>query len=394
MKDIVVVANFSKVFYHDDNERLTYICRELSKTHKVELVASDFCHGEKKHKKILDDKSYKVTCIHEPGYPKNICLKRFWSHFCWGKGVGNYLKRRKKPDVIYCAVPSLTAAFYASAYCKKNGIRFFVDIQDLWPEAFKMVFKVPIFSDLIFAPFNFIANKIYKNADEIVAVSETYANRALSVNKKVKKGTVVFIGTDLNSFDNNCKMYKSNAPDDKIHIAYCGTLGASYDLITIFDAMYILKMRGVDNLQFIVMGDGPLKNKFEQYAKDKNLDVVFTGKLPYSQMCARLSSCDIAVNCIKKGSAGSIINKHADYSAAGLPVVNTQESDEYRNLVSLYNIGVNCKVEDSEDVANALYDLIIDKNKMAKMGANSRLLAEEKFDRSVTYQSLITLVDF
>lgn len=62
---------------------------------------------------------------------------------------------------------------------KINNVRFIIDIQDLWPEAFKMVFKLPIVSDIVFAPFNFLANGIYKRADEIIAVSDTYVNRAL-----------------------------------------------------------------------------------------------------------------------------------------------------------------------------------------------------------------------
>ena len=52
--------------------------------------------------------------------------------------------------MIYCAVPSLTGPYLISRYCKKNKIKFIIDIQDLWPEAFKMVFDVPIIKDIIF----------------------------------------------------------------------------------------------------------------------------------------------------------------------------------------------------------------------------------------------------
>lgn len=53
----------------------------------------------------------------------------------------------------------------------------------------------------------------------------------------------------------------------------------------------------------------------------------------YPEMCGRLVACYIAVNPITHGAAQSIINKHGDYAASGLPVVNTQECEEYRNLV-------------------------------------------------------------
>ena len=105
--------------------------------------------------------------LHESGYPKNVCLKRFFSHFVWGRNVKKYLTKRKHPDVVYCAVPSLTAAYLASKFCSKHNIKFVIDIQDLWPEAFQMVFNIPILSQLIFLPFTFKANLIYKKADVI-----------------------------------------------------------------------------------------------------------------------------------------------------------------------------------------------------------------------------------
>ena len=83
------------------------------------------------------------------------------------------------------------------------------------------------------------------------------------------------------------------------------------------------------------MGDGPLKSKFELYAKSSGINVDFKGKLEYSQMAKYLNKSDICVNPIVKGSAGSIINKVGDYAAAGIPVVNTQDSLEYWNPVKI-----------------------------------------------------------
>ncbi len=36
-------------------------------------------------------------------------------------------------------MPSLDVAKVAAKYAKENNIRFIIDIQDLWPEAFRMV---------------------------------------------------------------------------------------------------------------------------------------------------------------------------------------------------------------------------------------------------------------
>ena len=200
-----------------------------------------------------------------------------------------------------------------------------------------MVFKIPLLSNAIFYPMKRQANYIYKCADDIIAVSDTYRDRATSVNKKYKNKLTVFLGTNLEYFDKckekNIKHYNDNI----IRIAYIGTLGHSYNIKTIIDALELLKEK-YNNLNFLVMGSGPLKNQFEAYAKDKNINCEFTGRLEYPEMVGTLCSCDIAVNPITHGAAQSIINKVGDYAAAGLPVINTQENLEYRNLVEKYNI--------------------------------------------------------
>ena len=175
--------------------------------------------------------------------------------------------KRKKPDIIYCSIPSIDAAYYVTKYAKKNNIKLIIDIQDLWPEAFKMVLNIPIISDIIFYPMNKKANFVYKNADEIIGVSETYVNRALKVNKKVEKGLSVFLGTDLNYFDS---LIKSSKKYNNFTIVYVGTLGHSYNIKLIIDALEQVRLKYNKNINFLIMGDGPLKNEFQSYSKNKN----------------------------------------------------------------------------------------------------------------------------
>ena len=211
MKNIIIIANFCRDFSKTDNGRFMYLCKELSTNNNVEIITSDFRHATKKHKDVLNHNwPFKITFLKEPGYKKNISIQRFLSHRAWGLEVKKYLEKSKKPDVVYCAVPSLTGPFFAARYCKKENIKFIIDIQDLWPEAFKLVFNIPILSNLVFLPFQCLANSIYKSADSICAVSETYANRAVKVNKLNASTHVVFLGTNLDTFDNNAQINKVN----------------------------------------------------------------------------------------------------------------------------------------------------------------------------------------
>lgn len=408
--DIVIVSQYLRNIekLEGNNSRFIYLANLLSENNDVEIITSNFMHAPKTHaKKVEQPINYKITAIDEPGYCKNVCLKRFYSHSVLAKNIKKYLKKRRVPDYIYCAIPSLDVAKVISQYCKKENVRFIIDVQDIWPEAFKMVLNVPILSDIIFKPMMIKANKIYSAADNIVAVSETYANRALKVNKKSDKAHIVYLGTEKESFDSLAKeeIYANNMDtccqeivsniinhNDKstVRLVYVGTLGHSYDISLVLSAMRKLPQDNLQNLQFIVMGDGPKKEQFENEAK--GLPVFFTGRLSYQQMVWILTKCDISVNPIVSGAAQSIINKHMDYAMSGLPVLNTQECVEYRNLIDEYEMGLNCECGDSQDLANKMLELIEDEQMREEMGQNARKCAEDKFDRKNSYKQIYKII--
>lgn len=353
--------------------------------HDVEIVTSSFNHEAKEQfEKVENISGIKVAMIDEPGYSKNICLRRFYSHSILAKNVKKYLDKRKIPDVVYSATPSLSVAQVCAEYSQSKKCKFIIDIQDLWPEAFKMVFNVPLLSDFLFYPMMCQANKIYSLADEIIAVSKTYADRAMSVNKKIKKPHVIYLGTDSGFFEG----IQIEKHKEEFVIGYVGRLSDSYDLNTVINAIGKTAYKP----KLLIMGDGPKRTDLEKLAKDKKVICEFTGMLPYEEMIKRLSECSVAVNPIRKGSAGSIINKVSDYAMVGLPVINTQECIEYREILESYNAGINCKCEDVDSVKQAIMDLMTNSNKRFEMAKNSKALALQFMDRKYTYRVILDLI--
>lgn len=387
--DIVIVSEFSESFAKDDNDRFLYLAKTLAEKHETELVTSTFRHSLKSRRtEPADAWPFKITFLEEPGYPRNICLQRFRSHRVWGRNVLKYLEGRKKPDAVYCAVPSLTAPAKIAKYCEKNRIRFIIDVQDLWPEAFRMALDIPGISSLVFAPFARLAGESYRRADAVCAVSESYRARALRDNRKTTDGCAVYLGADLEAFDRYAAEHPFDRKDEEILLGYAGTLGTSYDLPAVFDAMRRLNR---PELRLVVVGNGPLEESFRQQAE--GLNVTFTGRLPYEEMCGVLKSCDIVVNPIVGTSVATIINKHGDYAASGKPVLNTQNSEEYRALVEEYRMGFNCRSGDAADLAEKLGRLADDPALREEMGRNARRCAEERFDRAKTYRKLEAVIE-
>lgn len=391
---IVIIDHYSQAPGEKGNNRFLYIANMLcEKGHKVEIVTTNFSHIKKQIRSIPDSAfeklPYKYTMLPEPPYHKNVSLQRVLSHRAFGHELKKYLKNRTDIEVIYIAVPSLDVGVAAADYCNKHKIPLFVDIQDIWPEAFELVLPLKNVTKHALFPMKRQARYIYRSATNLVAVSKTY----LEIGKKSApetSGMSVFLGTDLSRFDQAKRDYICKHVDGCTTIGYAGTLGASYNIDIIINAINLLVKKGY-KIQAKILGDGPELERLKNVSE--NLPIDFKGRLDYEKMVGELCSCDIALNPIKQGAAQSIINKHGDYAAAGLPVVSTQESPEYRELIAKYNCGITCGVNDVQAVADAIEDLILHKEKRIEMGENSRRMAEELFDRSVTYKQIIDKIE-
>lgn len=396
-KDVLIIANYWHFEFEKQSSRYRTMAEVLCDNgFNVEVISSSFRHQTKKQRDTERIKAmifrYKVTLLKEPAYRKNISLRRIWSHHMFAKEVVRYLATRKKPDAIIVSVPSLSVGSAVVNYANKNGIKVIVDIQDLWPEAFRMAINIPVVSDILFAPMMLQANRIYAKADKIMAVSKTYVSRAKSKNKKGADGLAVYIGTDSVLVKNAMKGYAVNKPENEFWIGYIGALGHSYDIKLIIDAIQILKIKGINNIVFKVMGEGVLLSDFKRYAVKNAVNCDFMGFVEYGEMMSTLKVCDVAVNPIVGNSVSSIINKVSDYAMAGVPVINTQNSQEYRELIEAYRCGINCESGNAKEVAEAVSQLYYETQLREEMAINAEKLASEKFDRMKTYGSISSFI--
>lgn len=395
MLDVVIISNYWHFPLEKSSSRYHSIASLLVESGiSTEVITSQFYHTKKQSRNTRDiGVPYQVTLLEEGTYKKNVSPARLLAHHRFAINVIKYLgTREKQPDVIYLFVPPAELGKQVVEYANKNHIRVVIDVLDLWPEAFHMVLP-KVFSKLFLFPMKKQIEYAYRNADAVIAVSNTYVERAIQGSKKCASGHSVFIGTDISAFDAAAE----NAPslDGKLRsitMAYIGMLGHSYDLCGVMDAMELLRQQEMDHVELLIMGDGPLRENFENYAQQKQLPVRFTGRLSYEEMVKKLVKCDIGVNVLVGNSAASIINKHADYVSAGLPIINVQKKQEFGELLLEYNAGFMCAPGDTISLAESICRLAKDDALRREMGLNSRRLAEEKFDRNKTYHEIIRVI--
>ena len=401
MSKIAVITMGVRLNQEQGYTRFRSICEMLADAgHEVDLITTTFQHWEKRQRDVnqirRDQYKFRIRFIYEPGYRKNVDLLRIFSHKVAATKLKKLLEKTGDYDLIYAEIPPNNVALTTAEYAHKRGIPFIADVNDLWPEAMRMVIDIPVLSTLIFYPLQREAEKVYALASGVIGTSDEYRERPFQKRKRDIPKKTVYVGNELQVFDEGYEKNKDAVVkgEDEFWVSYAGTIGTSYDIRTMVLAAEELKKRGITNIRFKIMGGGPMKEELEQLAETMKTDnVEFVGYVPYDLMAAYLTKSDILVNSFVKKAPQSIVTKIGDYLAAGKPMINTCMSPEFRNKVKKDGFGVNIVPEDAGILADAVEALYQDPEKRQRMGEKARLIAEEQFDRPKSYKEILRMIE-
>lgn len=400
MKKIAVITMGVRLNGEKGYTRFRYLCDFLTDAgYQVDLITTTFQHWEKAQRDIekIKNEDYKfgIKFIYEPGYKKNVDLKRIQSHKTAAKNLTELLEKEGGYDLLYAEIPPNDVALAAAEYAKRKGIPFMADVNDLWPEAMRMVLDIPVISPILFYPLQRDAEKVYSLVSGVIGTSDEYRDRPFqNQNRSVPKATV-YVGNEIAVFDKGAQDNDEVVVklDGEFWVTYAGTIGTSYDIRTMVLAGEELAKRGHKDIHIKILGGGPMKEELEMLANDRQIyNVEFVGYAPYDKMAAYLKKSDILVNSFVRKAPQSIVTKIGDYLAAGKAMINTCMSPEFRNKVEKDGFGINIEPEDVNILADAIEQLYENEDQRLEMGKKARQIAEEQFDRPKAYRKIEELI--
>jgi glycosyltransferase involved in cell wall biosynthesis len=327
--NILVVAPFCSLPGEPYFNRFLYLAELLSAGHQVTLLTSRFRHFDKKIRGTeLDSCRFSIVMLEEPGYASNVSLARLRSHSVFCRNFRHWFDSTNKSsafDVVYSAFPLIATNLFLGSRKIVDGFKLIVDVQDVWPESLSSAFPILAKIPPRFVPFSWRANRAYKAADGLVAVSATYLERAASVNVTAPK-LVTYIGADVKKIQ-GIPPYQFDG--DCVHFLYLGSLTHSYDMKTVIRGFNILSQKNA-HFRLHIIGDGPDLASLQRIADG---DVRFYGMIAYEKAIAMAKSCDFLINPIKTGAKQSVTNKLSDYLVLNKPIVNSQKDPEAADLL-------------------------------------------------------------
>ena len=379
MSYFLLVSGFTNL--QVSNSRMFTIFTQIDG--KKMVVTTDFNHCKKRYYEYGEAEHPNQVTLHVTGYKKNLSIKRIWSHLMFAHQLKKYLNSlSEKPSAIYCTMPTSSSAYVCAKYCKKHGIKFVIDVIDLWPDSLLPLVKGETVIKAMLYPWTYLTRYAYKSADVIMGESVKYANEAKKYNQKADVYPI-YLGVDMQIInkvktENQVLLEK---PEDEVWIAYAGSLGVSYDFNALLEAVKSIHGRYKYKLWFV--GDGVRHNEIETYIKSNGLNAEITGFLSYDQLLGYLSYCDIAVNIFRNNTKVVYSYKFNDYVAMDCFVLNSLEG-ETAQMVDEYSIGRNFNFSD-QPLSTILGDTLKNWEDYCKWNVNCKRLIEEKLDKEKIY---------
>jgi len=333
----------------------------IKRGHSVKLICQDYLHSSKQRPVCLNGKPFLQQIISGVDFT--------WVHVdeYTGNGVGRVINMAQfakrvvknsddfsdnKPDIIIGSTPSPFAAEAARKLSKKYGVRFVLEIRDLWPQTFIDLGKMKKFHPFVHL-LKSLEKKLYRRADAIITVlpnSTDYIAKIRGENK------------NIHFIPNGCTFAQlpSTTPadlQDQFKICYAGSMGLSNSLDTLIDAALILKQRGNrSNIQIVLCGQGPHKTALVKKCLDGGLDFVqFLEPVPKTEVHSFLATADAFVVTMKNTPLykyGISFNKVFDYLAIGRPIITA--SCASKDPVVESGAGIAVEAESPLQLADAL----------------------------------------
>lgn len=372
----------------------------VNKGHRVTVFASSFSHYSLKDDQLQSNEKWKTAnydgvrfiWIKTFPYKKNDwrralnILTYAWRALWIGKRL------LEKPNVIIgtCVHPFAVLSAYILSKFKK--CRFFFEVTDLWPQTLiemgALSEKNPVTLGL-----RILEKFLYQKAEKIITLLP-YVDDYIS-DLGISKNKVVWIpnGVDLSRYK-ELKAYDGGI--SKIFtIMYLGGHSKYKCLEVILEAAKILQNKGMNNLKFILIGNGSEKPFLIKYSKDLNLqNVEFQPLVPKHEIVKVINRADALIDTFRSLSLlkyGVSTVKLSDYLASGRPILYAIKGAN--NPVAEAGAGITIPPENPQALTEAVEKLIAMKpEERIQMGKNGMEYVKKHYDIKLLADKLEALL--
>lgn len=308
-----------------------------------------------------------------------------------------YGKEYGKPDVILASSVHPLTLLAGIKIAKKYNVPCICEIRDLWPETivqYGTLKKNSLVAKLLYKGEKWLYNK----ADKLIFTIPGGKDYVEEIGLSSSKVRYINNGVDLEEYNKNKEefIYSDEHLDNPstFKILYTGSMGVANELTYLVQAAEKVQEKGIDNIQFILFGNGSQRGKLKEYVQNKGLtNIVFKEKVEKKFIPNILSKSDLNVftgKHIPLYKYGLSLNKLFDYIASGKPTLSNMESG-YDILVK-HDCGKSVKGGSVEALVDGILEFYNMDQKEYDQYCENSLTAIQNYDFKILTDKLEAII--
>lgn len=347
-------------------------------------------------RQMYDDPLFKLSAIESVNGVSitRIWTSRFGRKWIWGRAI-DYLTfyfsatwrlafTVDQDDVIIAKTDPPLISVFAAAIAKLRTATLINWIQDLFPEIASALGVKGI--KLLASLLQNLRNFSLRLAKFNVVLGNRMAERVITQGINPHRIKVIHNWADGKEVkpiphDRN-RLRLEWALENKFVIGYSGNMGRAHEFRTIINTAEFLKTE--TDIVFLFIGNGAYRAWLEQEVIKRGLsNVVFKPYQEREKLPQSLGAADVHLISLLPALEGLIVpSKFYGIAAAGRPVLYIGDLDgEIPRILRDEKCGLTILPGEAEQMANCLRQWLANKELVAEMGRNARIVFERRFDK-------------
>jgi glycosyltransferase involved in cell wall biosynthesis len=292
-----------------------------------------------------------------------------------------------RPDLVIATSPQFFCGWAGVWVGRLRRRPLVLEIRDLWPESIVAVGAMghPRLIRLL----EWLERRMYAAARRIVTVGEGYQRKLEERGVGTDRIAVIPNGVDLSTFrprSDEVNIREAYGLGDRFVCSYVGTIGMGCGLGVVLRAARLLRERGRDDVRFLLVGDGAVRQELEREAGAEGLDgVVFIGRQPKQRIPDFIAASDACLVHLTRTKLFETVLPSKIFEAAAMakPIILGVEGFA-AELVGGAEAGLCIEPENEVELVDALTQL-------ARDPALARRLGRSGLDRIAARYDIETL---
>jgi glycosyltransferase involved in cell wall biosynthesis len=299
-----------------------------------------------------------------------------------------------KHDVIISTTPQFfngLAGYFVSRF---KRVPWVLEVRDLWPESIVAVGAIK--NKHLIAILEWIERFVYRKADRIISVTDSFVEHICSVSGRTEGIYVIRNGVDLSMYKPLKKdddFTRQNNLEGKFVVSYVGTHGMAHGLDTILEVGKLLASR--KEVVILMVGDGSEQSRLSNAVDNDGItNIIMLGQQPKNMMPVIWSVSDVSLVVLRKLDIfkSVIPSKIFESMAMEKPIILGVQG-EVKGIIERAGSGIAVEPENAEDIANAVIRLLDDDALYKRLASSGRECVMRDFNRDYLADEISVILE-